>query len=102
MVIACITRRLDGVGNIVAAVGVRLDPAGGVELPAGPAVARVGFGVDDVAPGREREVAELLGIPDGVTQVAMFPVAYTTGHGFKPAARPPVEQIVSWDGWDLD
>jgi nitroreductase len=49
--------------------------------------------------GREREAAELLGIPDDVTQVALIPVAYTVGTDFKPAVRPPVEDVVSWDTW---
>lgn len=44
--------------------------------------------------------AELLGIPDDYTQVALLPVAYTIGTDFKPADRPPVESIVHWDGWD--
>ena len=48
---------------------------------------------------QEKEVAELLGIPDDVTQVALFPVAYTIGTSFKPAARPPVEEITYWDSW---
>lgn len=48
---------------------------------------------------QEKEVAELLGIPDDVTQVALFPVAYTVGTSFKPAARPPVEEITYWDSW---
>jgi hypothetical protein len=48
---------------------------------------------------KEREVAELLGIPDNVTQVALFPVAYTIGTNFKPAKRPPVEEITSWNTW---
>jgi nitroreductase len=48
---------------------------------------------------REQEVADLLGIPEGVTQVALIPVAYTLGTDFKPAARPPVEEITSWDTW---
>ena len=48
---------------------------------------------------KEREVAELLGIPDTVTQVALFPVAYTIGTDFKPANRPPVEDITSWNTW---
>lgn len=48
---------------------------------------------------KEHEVAELLGIPDDVTQVALLPVAYTVGTDFKPAARPPVEDITSWDEW---
>jgi nitroreductase len=45
-------------------------------------------------------VAEVLGIPDGVTQIALLPVAYTKGTDFKPAQRPPVERITHWDSWD--
>lgn len=45
------------------------------------------------------EVAELLGIPDGVTQVALFPVAHTVGTDFEPAARRPAEEITYWDTW---
>ncbi|HTX95535.1 MAG TPA: nitroreductase family protein [Mycobacterium sp.] len=49
---------------------------------------------------KEREVAELLGIPDTVTQAALFPVAYTIGTDFRPAARPPAETITYWDTWE--
>ncbi len=48
---------------------------------------------------KEVETAELLGIPEGITQVALIPVAYTTGGDFKPAARPPVEGITYWNTW---
>ena len=48
---------------------------------------------------KEAETAELLGIPDGISQVALIPVAYTTGGDFKPAVRPPVEGITYWDTW---
>ena len=48
---------------------------------------------------REREVAGLLGIPGGVAQVALFPVAHTLGTDFQPAARRPVEKIIYWDRW---
>ena len=48
---------------------------------------------------KDNEVAELLGIPQNVTQVALFPVAHTIGTEFKPAARPPVEDITYWDTW---
>ena len=48
---------------------------------------------------KEREAAELLGIPDDVMQIALLPVAYTVGTDFKPADRPPVERIVHWDEW---
>jgi len=45
------------------------------------------------------QVRKLFGIPDDVTQVALLPVAYTTGGDFKPAQRPPVEDIVHWNKW---
>jgi nitroreductase len=48
----------------------------------------------------EGEVAELLGIPDRYKQVALIPVGYTQGLEFRPAARPLVDTIVSWDRWD--
>lgn len=46
---------------------------------------------------KEQEAAELLGIPEHMMQVALLPVAYTKGTDFKPAARPPVEQITYLD-----
>ena len=48
---------------------------------------------------KEKEVAEILGIPDNVLQVALLPVAYTKGTDFKRAVRPPVEGITHWNGW---
>jgi nitroreductase len=48
---------------------------------------------------KEREVAELLGIPPTVTQAALFPVAYTIGTDFRPAKRPPAETVTFWNGW---
>jgi nitroreductase len=48
---------------------------------------------------KEREIAELLGIPPTVTQAALFPVAYTIGTDFRPASRPPAETVTFWDGW---
>jgi len=47
----------------------------------------------------EREAAEVLGIPETVTQVAMIPVAYYTGDDFKPATRRPVEEVVYVNAW---
>jgi nitroreductase len=47
----------------------------------------------------EREAAEVLGIPETVTQVAMIPVAYHTGDSFQPAKRRPVEQVVYLNRW---
>jgi nitroreductase len=48
---------------------------------------------------QEQEAADLLGIPEDISQVALIPVAYYTGDDFKPAARPPVEGITYWDTW---
>ena len=47
----------------------------------------------------EREAAELLGIPDSVSQVGLVPVAYTTGGSFKPGPRQSLEQFVCWEAW---
>lgn len=47
----------------------------------------------------EREAAELLGIPDTVTQVALLPVAHVTGGDFKPADRKPAESVTYWNHW---
>jgi nitroreductase len=47
---------------------------------------------------REKQMAELLGIPmDRYTQTGLFPVAYTIGTDFKKALRRPVEDVVSWN-----
>lgn len=46
---------------------------------------------------REQEAAELLGIPEHMTQVGLLPVGYTKGTDFKAAARPPVEEITYLD-----
>ncbi len=44
------------------------------------------------------EVADLLGIPDGVTQIALFPVAYTIGTEFSPTTRRhPAGDITFFD-----
>jgi nitroreductase len=48
---------------------------------------------------KERDVGEVLGIPDTVTQAALFPVAYTIGTDFRPAVRPPAETITFWNTW---
>lgn len=49
---------------------------------------------------RERDMAELLGIPiDDVTQVGLFPVAYTVGTEFKPGARTASAGTIRWNRW---
>jgi nitroreductase len=98
-VIPCIQGRADGLPNSLAAglYGSILPAAWSFML----ALRARGLGSawTTLHLGREREAAALLGIPDNVTQVALLPVAYTLGTDFKPAARPPVEEIVHLDRW---
>jgi nitroreductase len=47
----------------------------------------------------EQDAAKLLGLPDHVTQTALFPVAHYTGSDFKPAKRIPSAQLVHWNSW---
>ncbi len=49
---------------------------------------------------REREMADLLAIPyERVTQVGLFPVAYTIGTDFKPGDRSKSDGVVRWNSW---
>ena len=49
---------------------------------------------------REEDMADLLGIPYGrVTQVGLFPVAYTLGTDFRPADRSRAEDKIHWNAW---
>jgi nitroreductase len=47
----------------------------------------------------EDEVADLLGIPRTVTQVALLPVAHTIGDDFKPGTRRDAAEVTYWNGW---
>ena len=47
-----------------------------------------------------KEVAEALGIPDGIVQSCLLPVAYYTGDDFRPAKRIPAAQRTYYNGWD--
>ena len=49
--------------------------------------------------GRETEVAQILGIPDGVHQGALIPTAYYTGETFQPAPREPIDTVLHLDQW---
>ena len=47
---------------------------------------------------KEKEVKEILGIPDDVQTWAMIPVGYPTGR-WGEAKRRPIEEIAYWDTW---
>ncbi len=48
---------------------------------------------------RHRSMAELLGIPDHVTQAALVPVAHLMGDDLQPARRRPVREVAFLDHW---
>ncbi len=51
---------------------------------------------------REREVAEVLGIPfDKWMQVGLFPIAYTVGTEFRPTPREPAASFLRWNGYSV-
>lgn len=98
-VIPCIERRFDGDPLVVAASAwASIIPAAWSFLLA---LRSRGLGSvwTTMHLAKEREVAELLGIPDTVTQAALFPVAYTIGTDFKPASRAPAQTVTSWNTW---
>ena len=47
----------------------------------------------------ERTIADMLGIPASVTQIALLPVAYYTGDDFKVASRLPADRVTYFNGW---
>ena len=101
-VIPCLLRRLEGTDLLGAASAwASIIPAGWSFLLA---LRSRGLGSvwTTMHLAKEREVAELLGIPSTVTQAALFPVAYTIGTDFRPASRPPAETITFWNTWGED
>ena len=50
----------------------------------------------------EGEIAEMLGIPDGISQAALLPVAYFKGDDFRPARRKPMRDRTYWDSWQTE
>jgi nitroreductase len=49
---------------------------------------------------RERDVAEVVGIPyDTVAQAVLSPLAFTMGTDFKAAMRPEPDEVLHWDSW---
>ena len=47
---------------------------------------------------REKDVAALLGIPEGHAQMALIPIGWPMGR-FAPVVRGPTEAVTFWDGW---
>ncbi len=98
--VPCITGRLDGADAMTQAVkwGSVIQAAWSFML----AARNRGLGTcwTTVHLQRERDVAEVLGIPfEEVQQVALSPVAYTVGTQFKPGRRKTDAEFVHFNGW---
>ena len=48
---------------------------------------------------RNETMAEVLGIPDGVTQAALIPIAHLLGDELHPARRRPVGEVAYLNHW---
>lgn len=102
IVIACVAgARIDGAGAAFAAalLGGGLPAVWSFMLAA--RVRGLGTCWTTMHLAREREVADLLGIPyDSVQQVCLTPLAFTIGSHFGPAVRPDPEDVIHWGRWD--
>ena len=49
---------------------------------------------------RQGDVAEILGLPLDWFQVALIPVAFATGGGFRPSPRKPVDEVIVWNHYE--
>ena len=47
----------------------------------------------------EKQVAEILGLPDGICQGPLTPTAYTVGTEFRPGRRAPLDEVLHIDRW---
>lgn len=100
MVIPCLPMRIDGAPNLLAAAmyGSILPAAWSFMLAARER--GLGTSYTTLHLMFEEQAAEVLGIPFAeATQVALITVGYTVGTDFKPAAREPLDTVVSFNGW---
>lgn len=99
MVIPCLWGRVDGADSIIQA------GAWGSLLPAvwsfmlAARERTLGTCWTTLHLTREREAAELLGLPERVMQGALIPVAHTIGTDFRSGPRRELSRIVHHDTW---
>jgi nitroreductase len=48
---------------------------------------------------RQREVADVLDMPESAVNTVMLPVGYTKGAKLAPAERQPAREVTYWDTW---
>ncbi len=101
MMIPCIAGNLEGVPSFVGASlwGSILPAVWSFMLAARERGLGTAWTTIHLMNGGEQKAAELLGIPAGMTQAGLFPVAHTIGTDFKPAKRLPLEPITHWEQW---
>ena len=58
-----------------------------------------GLGTTPLFVADEEALGRTLGAPANARVAALLPVAYFTGTTFRPAARRPLADVVSWDTW---
>ncbi len=59
----------------------------------------LGSSVTTLHLAREKQIADILRIPEDVTQVALLPVAYIRGSGFRRAPRRPLQEVAFSETW---
>ena len=47
----------------------------------------------------EKEIAEILSIPENYTQAALLPVAWLKGNKLHKAKRLSLNEVAFWDNW---
>lgn len=101
LMIPCITGNLDGVPSFAGASmwGSILPAVWSFMLAARERGLGTAWTTIHLMNGGDRQAAELLGIPDSITQAGLFPIAHTIGTDFKPAKRMPLEPIMHWEKW---
>ncbi len=101
LMIPCIAGNLEGVPSFVGASmwGSILPAVWSFMLAARERGLGTAWTTIHLMNGGEKQAADLLGIPDGVTQAGLFPVAHTIGTDFKPAKRLPLAPITHWEQW---
>jgi len=101
LMVPCITGALDGVPAFASASvwGSLLPAVWSFMLAARERGLGTAWTTIHLMRGGDKKAAEILGIPDGISQAGLFPIAYTIGTDFKPAKRLPLDPITHWDTW---
>jgi len=47
----------------------------------------------------EKQISDVLGMPDGIRQGVLIPTAYTLGTDFRPGPRTPLDAVLHINSW---